>query len=66
MVCGQQVALDRTHARQTVTVHVSETTLAVELDDGEPRIVRRTTTTPVRNIEAVRPRPETSTNLGQT
>jgi hypothetical protein len=60
MVCGQQVALGRTHAWQTVTVHVSDTTLAVELDDGEPRIFRRTTTTAVRNIKAVRPRPDTS------
>ncbi len=60
MVCGQQVALGRTHAWQTVTVHVSDTTLVVELDDGEPRIFRRTTTTAVRNIKAVRPRPDTS------
>jgi hypothetical protein len=61
MVCGQQVgALGRTHAGQTVTVHVSDTTLAVELDDGEPRIYRRTTTTTVRNIKAIRPRPDTS------
>ena len=60
MVCGQQVTLGRTHAGQTVTVHVSDTTLAVELDDGEPRIFRRTTTTAVRNIKAVRPRPDTS------
>lgn len=60
MVCGQQVALGRTHAGQTVSVHVSETTLAVELGDGEPRIFRRTTTTAVRNIKAIRPRPDTS------
>ena len=60
MVCGQKVALGRTHAWQTVTVHVSDITLVVELDDGEPRIFRRTTTTPVRNIKAIRPRPDTS------
>jgi hypothetical protein len=29
MVCGQKIALGRTHAGQTVTVHVSDTTLAV-------------------------------------
>jgi hypothetical protein len=55
MVCGQKVALGRTHAHQTVTIHVSETTLAIEVDD-ETRIVARTTTTPVRNIKVDRPR----------
>jgi hypothetical protein len=40
-------------------VRVSETTLAIELDDGETRVVRRTTTLPVRNIKADRPRPVT-------
>ncbi len=60
MVCGQKVALGRIHAGQTVTIHVSDTTLAIEFDDGEPRTVRRTTTTPVRNIKADRPRPDTS------
>ena len=51
LVAGQKVALGRVHQHQTVTVHVSETTLAIELDDGETRIVRRTTTLPVRNIK---------------
>ena len=57
MVCGQKIALGRIHRHQTVTVHVSETTLAIELADGETRVVRRTTTPPVRNIKANRPRP---------
>ena len=57
MVCGQKVALGRVHQHQTLTVHVSETTVAIELDDGETRMVRRTTTLPVRNIKADRPRP---------
>jgi hypothetical protein len=57
VVAGQKVALGRIHQHQTVTVHVSETTVAVELDDGETRVVRRTTTLPVRNIKADRPRP---------
>ena len=57
VVAGQKVALGRTHQHQTVTVHVSETTVAVKLDDGETRVVRRTTTLPVRNIKADRPRP---------
>jgi hypothetical protein len=55
-VCGQKVALGRIHRHQTRTVHVAETTLAIELDDGETRVVRRTTTTAVRNIKADRPR----------
>jgi hypothetical protein len=57
LVAGQKVALGRIHQHQTVTVYVSETTVAVELDDGETRVVRRTTTLPVRNIKADRPRP---------
>lgn len=59
MVCGQKVALGRVHQHRTVTIHVSDTTLAIELDDGEIRVVRRTTTRPVRNIKADRPRPVT-------
>jgi len=39
---------------ETVAIAVSGTTLAIELDDT--RVVRRTTTTPVRNIKADRPR----------
>jgi hypothetical protein len=55
VVCGQKIALGRTHAGQTLTIAVSDTTLAIELDDHETRVVRRTTTTPVRNIKADRP-----------
>jgi hypothetical protein len=55
VVCGQKIALGRTHAGHTVTVNVSDSTLAIELDDAETRVVRRTTTTPVRNIKADRP-----------
>jgi len=54
-VCKQQVALGRVHAHETVTVHVAETTLTIEVD-GETRTVRRTTTLPVRNIKVDRPR----------
>jgi len=50
------VALGRIHRYQTVAIWVSETTLAIELDDGETRVVRRTTTTPVTNIKSTRPR----------
>jgi hypothetical protein len=52
MVCGQKIALGRVHAHRTVSIHVAETTLAIELDDGETRVVRRTTTLPVRSIKA--------------
>jgi hypothetical protein len=55
VVCGQKIALGRTHAGQTLTVAVSDTTLAIELDDAETRVVCRATTTPVHNIKADRP-----------
>jgi hypothetical protein len=55
-VTGQKVALGREHTYRTVTVHVSETTLAIELPDADTRVVRRTTTQPVRSIKAQRPR----------
>jgi hypothetical protein len=55
VVCVQKIALGRNHARQTDTIAVSDTTMAIELDDAETRVVRRTTTTPVHNIKADRP-----------
>ena len=55
MVCGLKVALGRAHQHQTVTIHVSDTTLAIEVQE-QTRVVRRTTTLPVRNIKADRPR----------
>jgi transposase InsO family protein len=60
MVVGQRVALGRVHKHQTVTILVAETTLAIELDDQEVRVVRRTTTQPVRSIKGQRPRNATS------
>jgi transposase InsO family protein len=60
MICGQKVALGRVHRWQTVTIHVADTTLAIELDDGETRVVSRTTTQPgtVREtVELVRSDP---------
>ena len=56
MVVGQKIALGRVHKGQTVTVLVSDTTLAVELGDGEVRAIRRTTTQPVHSIKGQRPR----------
>lgn len=56
MVCGQKIALGRMHKHRTVTIAVSETTLAIAFEDGETRVVRRTTTQPVRSIKGQRPR----------
>jgi transposase InsO family protein len=53
-VCRQPVALGRVHAGRTVRVHVSEHTLAIELD-GETRTVRRTTSRPVVVVKGSRP-----------
>jgi hypothetical protein len=47
------VALGRVHAGLTVSIHVSEHTLTIELDD-ETRTVRRTTTNPVVVIKGSR------------
>ncbi|MFI0454616.1 IS481 family transposase [Actinomadura sp. 6N118] len=55
MVCGQKISLGRVHAGQTVTVQVTDTTFTIEMDD-DTRTIRRTTTTPVRNHKAHRPR----------
>lgn len=51
IVCGQKIALGRTHRHQTITIAVSDTTLAIDLGDGDTTIVRRTTSTPVRSIK---------------
>lgn len=59
MVAGQTAALGRAHAGQTVTVLVSATTLAIEFTDGDTRVIRRTTTQPVRSIKGQRPRTAT-------
>ena len=60
MVAGQKVTLGRAHAHQTFTISVSETTLAIELEDGETRVVRRITTQAVTSIKGHRPRNGTS------
>jgi transposase InsO family protein len=56
MVVGQKIALGRIHARQTVTVHVAEGTITIDLGGEDTRTIRRTTTQPVRSIKAHRPR----------
>ena len=60
VVAGQKVALGRIHQHQTVTVVVSETTLAIEFTDGDTKIISRTTSQPVRSIKGQRPRIATS------
>lgn len=59
LVAGQTTALGRAHAGQTVTVLVSDTTLAIEFTDADTRVVRRTTTQPVRSIKGQLPRTAT-------
>ncbi|SEC45384.1 Transposase InsO and inactivated derivatives [Streptomyces melanosporofaciens] len=54
MVCRQVVSLGRPYAGQTVTVHVSDSTISVELDD-QVRVIQRTTDVPVRNVKANKP-----------
>ncbi|MDQ0942781.1 transposase InsO family protein [Streptomyces sp. V1I1] len=54
MVCRQVVSLGRTYAGQTVTVHVAESKITVELD-GQARVIQRTTDIPVRNTKANKP-----------
>jgi transposase InsO family protein len=56
MVAGQKVALGRQFKHHTVTVHVSETTLAIELPGADTMVVRRTTDKAVRSIKGQRPR----------
>jgi transposase InsO family protein len=67
VVCRQAVSLGRLHAGRTVTVHVSEHTLAIELD-GETRTIRRTTSRPVVVVKGSRPprARATSTELSST
>jgi hypothetical protein len=60
MVAGQKAALGRACAGQTVTVLISDTTLAIKFGDGDTRVIRRTTTQPVRSIKGQRPRTATS------
>lgn len=55
MVCRQVVSVGRSFAGQTVTVHVAESTITVELEGGV-RVIQRTTSVPVRNVKANKPR----------
>lgn len=59
MVARQKAAVGRTTPGQTVTVLVTDTTLAVEFSDGETQVVNRTMTQPVRSIKGQRPQAAT-------
>jgi hypothetical protein len=63
MVTGQKIALGRIHAGHTVTVHVAEHTVTIDLGGDDIRTIRRTTTQAVRSIKAHRPRKATTTNV---
>ena len=56
MVAGQKIAIGRQHQHQTVTVHVADTTVAIDLPDGDTKVIPRTTDQPVRSIKGQRPR----------
>jgi hypothetical protein len=60
MVAGQRIALGRLQRHCTLTVTVSDTTIAVDLGDGDVKVVRRTNSRPVRSIKGQRPRIATS------
>ena len=60
-VARQRIGLGRAFARQTLTVHVSDTTITVDLGDGDTHVVRRTTTTAVTTIKSRPPRTATKT-----
>jgi transposase InsO family protein len=56
MVAGQKIALGREHKHRTLRVHVSDTTITIDLPGADDLTVRRTTTQPVRSIKGQRPR----------
>ncbi len=64
MVAGQKLALGRAYRHQTVIVTASETSIAVQLEDGETRTVRRTTSQCLTS-KGQRPRTATQGFLGQ-
>jgi len=60
-VARQRIGLGRAFARHTLTVHVSDTTITVELGDGDTHVARRTTTMAVVTIKSRPPRTATQT-----
>lgn len=62
---GQEVAVGRQHAGQMVSVHLSKIPLAIDLPDGDTRVLPPTTDQPVRNVEGQRPRNMNPNGLGE-
>jgi hypothetical protein len=56
MAAGQKIAPGREHKHRTLTMHVSDTTITIDLPGADDLTVRRTTTQPVRSIKGQRPR----------
>lgn len=56
VVAGQKVPLGRINAGATVTVHASQTTLAIGLPDGDTTMVPRTNDRAIRSLKGQRPR----------
>ncbi|MCO8276007.1 hypothetical protein M1L60_36060 [Actinoplanes sp. TRM 88003] len=56
MVAGQKIALGRLHRHRNLTVTASDATIAVDLGDGDVKVVRRTSSQAVRSIKGQRPR----------
>jgi hypothetical protein len=52
MVAGQKIALGRIHARQIITIHVATEVMTIDLGGDDTRVMRRTTTQPVRSSKA--------------
>lgn len=51
MVVGQRISLGRPYAYRSLTIYVADTTLTIDLADGNMRTITRTTNTAVRSIK---------------
>jgi hypothetical protein len=58
--CAVRSSPSPVHRHQPVSIHVPRRRWRSKLDDVETRVVRLTTTAPVRNIKSDRPRPATA------
>jgi hypothetical protein len=57
--CVSRLGLVSLAGRQLLAAEILHTTLTVEFGDGDVRVIRRTTTQPVRSIRGQRPRTAT-------
>jgi hypothetical protein len=65
MIAGQGITIGRPHAGRVITAHVAQTTISIDLGDGQTTLIPRTTNTPIRNIKADRPPQGRPPFLGQ-